>query len=126
MPSDDLESVEEGFAQTPGEHQVEHLMHLTCQHRPDRARQHGETLEDGGFEGSILLSTRISGIPRGRHSPPLSEMILDDLDDIVYEWSHFGRKLDSHVTEGDVRCSSAMICQKHDSPISRSVGLPSD
>lgn len=60
MPSDDFQSMEEGLAETQGEHQVEHLMHLTCQHRPDRAGQHSEALEDRCFEWGILLPVQIS------------------------------------------------------------------
>jgi hypothetical protein len=55
MIRDILQRAIQRLAQTAEEHEVEHIVHLTSKHRPDRSRQVAEALEDWSFCWRVLL-----------------------------------------------------------------------
>lgn len=56
VPCNDDQSLPELFCQAPLEHQVQHVVHVFRHAWPESGSQHGYTLEDGLFVGSILFA----------------------------------------------------------------------
>jgi hypothetical protein len=82
MARDDLQGVVERLAQSPGEHQIEHLVHLPSEHGSHRRRQHRETLEYWRLERGVLFPAAASA------TLPRRAAQLDHLDNVVDEWPH--------------------------------------
>jgi hypothetical protein len=77
MTGDDLKSMIQGFAQAPGEHQVEDFVHLPCEHWSNGSGEHGQALEDGCLDRCVLLA-----VVRVRQGIGLvSSLTLSDVDD---------------------------------------------
>lgn len=60
VAGDDLERVEESFADSPWQHQVQYFMHLTGQRGANRCGEHRQALEDGCFEGGAFLPATLA------------------------------------------------------------------
>ena len=106
------ESVIQGIADTPWEHNVEDLVHRAGQHWADRSCEHSKTLEDRSFKGCVL-------------SASLPQMVFDGFNDIVQIRSHSTSELHRHMPQGDVGYLSVTESYM-DTPISLSVGLCRD
>jgi len=55
MAGNNLQGIVKCVAEAPRKHQVQDLVHLSCQHRTDRSGEHRQTLEDRPGVWSVLL-----------------------------------------------------------------------